>query len=290
MTWSGGLAEWTEGDTAYLSVAFSWKLPDAYQRAIWYKVQGYRVRAGGPALFTNRKYLSGVAEVGGEVDALTHHNPQATIASRGCSVGCVFCIVPRMEGVAFTLLPDFTPRQILCDNNLSALPVYYQEYIIARYQAAGVPLMDANSGFEPRTFDEDTYRRWKAINRGPWRFAYDETAEGDDVYRVTQILKDEPASNKRVYVLIGNEPIEACYRRITQAIEWGCEPHCQPIMALNTLVKRPQVRHDWTEEKLTDMARWVNRWLWRSVPLSEYRPRKHQSAPFTLFAAAYDGD
>ena len=33
MNWiGGGLAEWTEGDTAYLSVAFSWKLPEAYQR------------------------------------------------------------------------------------------------------------------------------------------------------------------------------------------------------------------------------------------------------------------
>lgn len=280
MGWSGGLAEWTEDDTAYLSVAFSWRLPDAYQRAIWYRAQGYRVRAGGPALFASRRYLDGVAEVGGEVDALTRHNPRATIASRGCPVGCVFCIVPRMEGVAFTLLPDFTPRPILCDNNLSALPVYYQEYIIARYQAAGVPLLDANSGFEPRTFDEDTYRRWKAINRGPWRFAYDETPEGDDVYRVTQILKGEPSSSKRVYVLIGNEPIEACHRRIAQVIEWGCEPHCQPIVALNTLTKRPQVRHDWTEERLADMARWANRWLWRSVPLYEHRPRKYAPAPF----------
>jgi hypothetical protein len=40
MAWSGGLAEWTEGDTAFLSVAFSWKLQDAYQKAIWYREQG----------------------------------------------------------------------------------------------------------------------------------------------------------------------------------------------------------------------------------------------------------
>ncbi len=26
--WVGGLAEWIEGDTAYLSVAFTWRLPD----------------------------------------------------------------------------------------------------------------------------------------------------------------------------------------------------------------------------------------------------------------------
>ena len=114
MSWSNGLAEWIEGDTAYLSVAFSWRLPDAYQRAVWLRAQGYRVRAGGPGMFAPslRRYLADVAELGGEVDALTHHNPQATIASRGCPVGCYFCIVPKMEGLTFTLLPDFTPRPI----------------------------------------------------------------------------------------------------------------------------------------------------------------------------------
>lgn len=270
MAWSGGLAEWTEGDTAFLSVAFSWRLPDAYQRAIWYREQGYKVRAGGVGLFARKNYLAEVAEIGGDVDALIRHNPQATIASRGCPVGCYFCIVPKMEGKTFTLLPDFTPRPILCDNNLSALPVEYQDYIIEKYKKFDVPLLDANSGFEPKTFDESTYRRWKAVNKGAWRFAYDETVEGDDVYRTTQILKNEPASSKRVYVLIGNEPFEACHRRILQVIEWGCEPHVQPLIALNSLARRPIVRHDWTEQKLRDLARWANRWLWRSLPFSSY--------------------
>lgn len=287
MAWSNGLAEWTEGDTAYLSVAFSWRLQDAYQRAVWYKAQGYKVRAGGPGTFASRKYLADVADLDGAVDALTHHNPQATIASRGCPVGCYFCIVPKMEGQAFTFLPDFTPRPILCDNNLSALPVEYQDYIIARYQAFGVPLEDANSGFEPRTFDDGTYRRWQAINRGPWRFAYDETAESDDVYRVSRILADVPPSRKRVYVLIGNEPFEPCYRRIMQVIEWGCEPHVQPMIALNALVKRPMVRHDWTEQQLKHLARWSNRWLWRTIAFADYqtaffrRIEQHQQLTLT---------
>lgn len=273
MGWSSGLAEWIEGDTVFLSVAFSWRLQEAYQRTIWYKAQGYKVRAGGPGMFVLRNYLAGVADLGGNVDALIHHNPKATIASRGCPVGCYFCIVPKIEGKEFTLLPEFTPRPILCDNNLSALPIEYQDYIIEKYQKFGVPLLDANSGFEPRTFDEGTYRRWKAINKGAWRFAYDETAEGDDVYRTAQILKDEPGYKKRVYVLIGNEPFEACYRRIMQVIEWGCEPHVQPMMSLRTLIKKPLVRYDWSEKKLKDLARWSNRWLWRSIPFSSYDPR-----------------
>ena len=283
MAWSNGLAEWIEGDTAFISVVFSWRVLDAAQLAQFYQIQGYKVRMGGAAIWANRKIQptltnSGIT-LGGEVDALVRHNPLATVASRGCPVGCYFCVVPKMEGKTFTLLPDFTPRPILCDNNLSALPVDYQDYIIEKYKAFGVELQDANSGFEPITFDEGTYRRWKVINKGAWRFAYDETKEGNDVYRVSQILKDEPASTKRVYVLIGNEPFEACYRRIMQVIEWGCEPHVQPLIALNSLERKPIVRLDWTEQKLKDLARWSNRWLWRSVPFEDYNRHLTQRAP-----------
>lgn len=280
--WTGGLAVWLDSGTAFISVAFSWRLPDAYQYAAWYKAQGLRVRAGGPAVWANKKYLAEVAEIGGDApaDALIHHNPDATIASRGCPVGCYFCVVPKMEGKTFTLLPDFTPRPILCDNNLSALPVEYQEHIIRRYQETGVPLLDANSGFEPRTFDEATYQRWKAINKGPWRFALDDAGDLPHVERMMKILRAEPASDKRVYVLIGNEPMAACHERIRKVIEWGGEPHCQPLMALNTLVKRPMVRHDWTEGRLRDMARWANWRVWRYTPIEGYRPRQNEPLPF----------
>lgn len=271
MNWSNGIAEWTEGETAFISIAFSWMQPVAYQRAIWFRSQGYHVRAGGPGTYTRPDYLSEVTEIGGQVDALVHHNPQATMASRGCPVGCYFCIVPKMEGKTFTLLPDFTPRPILVDNNLSGLPIEYQGYIIEKYQKCNVSLLDANSGFEPHTFDQDTYHRWKVINRGAWRFAYDEMSETEEVKRMFEILKDEPASDKRVYVLIGNEPIEPCLERIHKVIEWGGEPHVQPMIALNALQKRPMVRFDWTERQLKAVARWANKWIWRTVPLKEYK-------------------
>lgn len=269
--WSGGLAEWTEGDTAYLSIVFTWRLDDAYMRAIWYRSQGYKVRAGGPAIFTRKHHLRDVAELGGEIpDTIAHHNPKATVASRGCPVGCWFCIVPKMEGRTFTLLPDFPVRPVLCDNNLSALPVEYQEHIIARYQREGVPLLDANSGFEPRTFDDDCYQRWNAINRGPWRFAYDDQGEREHVMRCMRMLKDVPAKRKRVYVLIGNEPVAACLERLREVIAWGGEPHAQPYIKLNALTRTPKIRFDWTPQLLTDMARWANRRAWRYVDFDDY--------------------
>jgi len=272
-TWVGGLAEWVDGDTAYLSIAFTWLLDKAYSRAIWYRALGYKVRAGGPALFLvkMKHEIEDVAELGGEIpDALARHNPAATVFSRGCPVNCWFCIVPKMEGTEFTLIPDAPVRPVLCDNNLSALPADYQDHIIARYQGEGVPLLDANSGFEPRTFDDEVFARWSVINRGPWRFAFDDQAERHDVQRVMHMLRDVPTYRKRVYVLIGNEPFAECMGRIEQVIEWGGEPHVQPYIKLNALERRPHVRFDWTEQRLKDVARWANGYVWRKAPFAEY--------------------
>lgn len=275
--WSGGIAHWTEGNTAYISVVFSWMLPIAHQWSVWYRAHKLtirHVRVGGPAVWVQPRYLENVAEIGGEVDAISYHNPKATIASRGCPVGCYFCVVPKMDGREFTLLWDFVPRPILCDNNISALPVDFQNHVIKRYKETDTKLLDINSGFEPHTFDEDCYLRWKKIYRGAWRMGFDEISESTEVNRAMEILRNEKSYKKRIYVLIGNEPIESCHERIIKVIEWGGEPHVQPMLALNTLSKKPLIRHDWTEQKLRDMARWANRWLWRSMTFEEYKPRK----------------
>lgn len=282
--WVGGLAEWQEGETLYLSVVFTWRLEDAYARAQFARAQGLRVKAGGPGLFLvqMKHRIADVAEIGLHYeDAIARHNSSATVASRGCPVGCWFCIVPAMEGRSFTLLPDFPVRPILCDNNLSALPTDFQEHIIRRYQDAGVSLLDANSGFEPETFTPDVYRRWKPLinsGGGPWRFAYDELQERVEVLRVMRMLSDERSRRKRVYVLIGNEPFDDCMRRIREVIDHGCEPHCQPLMKLNALERKPWVRFDWTDRKLRDVARWANGWVWKRVPFSEY-DRQRRTAP-----------
>lgn len=271
MSWSGGIAEWVDGDTAYISIAFSWLVNKAYSRAIWLATNGYKVKVGGPGVFLNADKLKDVAEVGGKAEALVRHNPNATIASRGCPMNCEFCIVPKMEGRKFTLLPDFIPRPILCDNNVSALPDDYQNFIIDKYKKAGVALLDINSGFEPHSFSDLTYKRWKPINKGAWRFAFDEMKEENVVKRMIKILADEPSGKKRVYVLIGNEPFEQCFERVTKIIEWGCEPHVQPMIPLNALTKSPLVQFDWTEQRLKDLARWANRWIWRSAKFDEYK-------------------
>ena len=283
--WVKGLAQWDEGDTYYLSIAFTWMLDTAYTMAQFARACGKSVVAGGPALFQVKMQheLAEVAEIGKDYpDAVAKHNPRATFASRGCPVGCWFCIVPAMEGREFTLIPDFPVRPILCDNNLSALPANYQDHIIRRYQDAGVRLQDANSGFEPITFTKDVYERWKPLlnaGKGPWRFAYDEGKERAQCLAVMRMLEGEPQKRKRVYVLIGNEPFADCMVRIQEVIDHGCEPHVQPLMKLNALDRDEKwVRFDWTAQKLTDVARWANGWVWKRAPFAEY-DRHRRSIP-----------
>lgn len=277
MSWIGGLAEWVEGDTAFLSIAFTWKIDEAIEKAMIHRFLGREVVVGGPGIFSSsiRKLIEPYATIGAPVlDAVRFHNPLATRASRGCSAqerGCkVPCIVPAMDGKEFSLLPDFPVRPVLCDDNLSALPIEYQKFIISRYVAEDVPLTDANSGFEPATFTDEIYQLWKPINKGPWRFAFDEAGDREAAHRVMKMLRDVSGKNKRVYVLIGNEPFDECMGRIREVIELGCEPYVQPVMRLNARERKPWVRFDWTEEKLQDVTRWANQWVWRKVPFSEY--------------------
>ncbi len=272
-------------EAVFLSLVFSWHAPIA--RDIANRVRSHaQVSVGGPGIFALAKWWK--RETGFEATTgldwrfeRQRGDYRMTFASRGCPVNCWFCVVPRIEGLAFTLDHDFRPAPILCDNNLSALPDGFQDEILARYARAGVRLVDANSGFEPRSFAEETYLRWRHALLGPWRFALDTTSELPFVQRMMAILSGESPRRKQVYVLIGNEPLAACYERARKVIEWGGEPYCQPVMPLNALDRRQvMVRHDWTPALLRDFARYYNRHLWRSLDLREYLPRQAEPAPF----------
>jgi len=273
-------------DKVYLSIIFSWHALIAYQIAMRYKAHA-DIECGGPGIFALVhwwKQQTGLEAHRGLDQKFERQrgNYRMTFASRGCPVGCYFCVVPKIEGLQQTLDWDFQPAPILCDNNLSALPSEFQDHIIQRYKETGTRLADANSGFEPLTFDEGTYQRWKPILHGPWRFAFDTISEEPQVRRMMMILKNESPKRKQVYVLIGNEPITSCYERAQKVIEWGGEPYIQPLLPLNALSRDAlKVAYDWTWQHLKDFQRYYNRHLWRYFTLDKYVNRKGERPIFS---------
>jgi hypothetical protein len=278
-----------------LSVIFSWHAPIARDIALRVRANA-EVWCGGPgvaALAHWWKTETGLdLTVGLDWRFERQRGDYAmTFAARGCPVGCWFCIVPKIEGRNFTLDWDFRPAPTLCDNNLSALPTEFQDHIIQRYRESGMPLTDANSGFEPRAFDEGTFARWEPLLKAtdaPWRFAFDELREADDVRRVCEILSTVRSKRKRVWVLVGNESIAECYDRARSVLEWGGEPWCQFVLPLNWLgdpaTLRP--RHDWSYQLGRDFCRYFNRRLWRTLRIEDYRPRQNEPEPFKTMKVA----
>lgn len=307
VTEAGGDLGWAARgyDRVCLSVIFSWHVDRAIGTANAVK-DFAEVWIGGPAMNHNHDRFT--VETGIEVPFVLRDGkaiygaPDARFdkqrgdyrmvyAMRGCPVGCSFCPVWQIEGKEFVLDRDFQPAKMLCDNNLSGPEVNLQEFIIRRYQESGVPLMDANSGFEPKTFDEGTFARWSPILRGAWRFALDEIEETEDVRRMMHILRDVPGRKKRVYCLLGYEPIDQCVERARKIIEWGGEPFCQVFIPLNYRYDPekmpPPPRHDWaTTRKPYDMRRYFNSpQIWRTTALHEYDPRPGKGRPFAAIAA-----
>jgi len=275
-----------DADLIAISVIFSWHAHTAREIALRMKDRA-EVWCGGPGMFALTHWWR--KETGLEITKgldqrfdKQRGTYKMCFASRGCPVNCSFCLVPRLEGITFSYDPEFVPAPVLCDNNLSALPEDYQNHIIERYIAFKQPLLDANSGFEPHYFTEETYQRWKPVLLGPWRFALDEMREVSDVQRMMSLLHQEPAKKKRVYVLVGNEPVASCYERAMKIIEWGGEPHCQYVLPLNWLGDPATVkcRFDWTYPLGKDFCRFFNRFLWRTLDIREYLPRQHEPAPF----------
>ena len=271
MSWSSGLVEHIEGNTAYLSVVFSWQMQDAFQRAIWLKSEGYRVRAGGPAVALNPGRINQVADIDGEWNALPHHNPDATFTSRGCIRNCEFCAVPKIEG-DLVELKEWVPKPIVCDNNLLACSNAHFEDVI--YKLRNIKGVDFNQGLDARLLTSQHAHGLATLDLYAVRLAWDHIGLENQFLSAFQKLIDAriPTRKIRVYVLIGykDTPEDALYRLQTIK-DTGAWPNPMRYQPLNTERKNSYVGMNWTERELKDYMRYWSRLHYLGhVPFSEY--------------------
>ena len=258
------------------SAIFSWDVPALIAGVNQVRGRAGKVEIGGPGTLTLAEYIeqqTGIAPVQG-LDVRFEQEPgmyAQTFTTRGCPSACPWCIVPRLEGRRIVEYLDFNPAPVVLDNNILAASVEHQERVVERLLREGYPEVDFNSGFDARLFDEAAYERFSPLPLKCWRFAFDESSRGTAVRDALLLLRSRrDARPRRVYVLAGNEPLEACLERALKVIAWGAEPFVQPLQPLDALHKNTYTPPGWEPGRLTDFARYFNRYIWRRVPWPEY--------------------
>lgn len=267
-----GYLEWTGGNRAYLSVVFSWDLQRAYQRAIWWRAQGYEVLAGGPAVAYNPDFLRDVASVNDGVPALTRHNPDATRTSTGCIRNCPFCIVPKIEG-ALRELEHWEPRPMVCDNNFLACSRAHFDRSIDRLKS--VRQVDFNQGLDARELTPYKAQRLAELDLKCLRLAWDSLSYEKGFHRAFELLTETgfPAEKIHVYILFGfKDTVEDALYRLETVKSLGAWPNPMRYQPLGALVKNEYVAPGWTKRELARAGRYWSRLIWLGhIPFSEYR-------------------
>lgn len=269
VTWSKTYLEWIENNTAFVSVPFTWMLPDAWSRCVALKSEGYKVRAGGPAVTLSTIYkdklpdFSQVAELGGKVDALVHHNPDAVFTSYGCQRHCPFCIegilkIPHVE------LTEFVPKRFVCDSNLLMCSRKHFDRVIDSLKS--LHGIDFNQGLDARLLTDYHVDRIRELDLECVRFAWDDMASEDAVHDAIFKCIDAgiPKDKIRCYVLVGfnDDPLDARCRCETLKAAGIVKPNVQRYQPLDCTVKDSFVGENWTEKELSFFCWFWNRQAW----------------------------
>lgn len=275
MSWPKKIVEWTKNNNVYLSVVFTWNLPDAWSRCIWYRQQGYDVHAGGVAVSLFPDYLTNVAKVNDlHIDALSLHNKMATRFSIGCVNKCPFCAVPIIEGDL--KLREGKPLPIVCDNNALALPRKHFDYMIDKLKP--VRGIDFNQGLDCRLIKQYHIDRIRELDIAYIRFAWDNiNEERYAVDAVNLCLRSGiPKYKIKFYVLVGfhDTPEDALYR-MQKLRSMGVMPipmRYQPIKGNKALVKDSYIEDPWTEYEMHRFIRYWFRQNWfNKIPYGEFK-------------------
>ena len=273
--WAKRVICWKCADTLYLSVPFTWLLPEAEGLADQYRLHAGagKVVAGGPAVKLYGAPWADETPAECPFDVLAMHNPLATFTTRGCPNRCAFCAVPRIEG-EFRELPTWKPAPIVCDNNLTAASRGHWERVIESLRP--FPLVDFNQGFEARRFTIWQADLLAKLRMAKIRFALDSSREEGAVYGALQTCRKAGLRDFGVYVLIGfNDTPDDALHRLELVRSWKIRPTPMRYQPLDTLVKNGYVAPGWPAYELRRMMQyWSRLRVYEHIPYADF----HRSA------------
>jgi len=278
--WPKHIVTWRDArGVLWVSVVFTWHLPDAYRYCESFHRAGQTVRVGGPAVTLMPAWdkdgvhydLHDVAIVGGQAAALWRHNRRATFTSRGCIRRCPFCAVPKIEG-DLVERADWRAAPIICDSNLLATSRKHFDRVIDGLKAfKGV---DFNQGLDARLLTSYHLDRLAELDLPMLRFSWDSIDQEPIIMRVLRDCLAAGVARRRLhcYVLMGfnDSPAEARYKLETiKALGIFASPmRYQPLDALK---RDSYVAKGWTTDELHKMMRYWSRQVgFSKVPYEEF--------------------
>lgn len=263
MTWPKSFVEWTENGTLFISVPFTWDLPAVRQRIVQRTFDEVRnIRVGGPATVLMPDYLKDLdVKVGGDSPgALQRHNPDATRTTVGCPNRCLFCAVPKVEGV-FRELPDWPDGTVICDNNLLKASVEHFDRVCDRLERYG--RADFNQGLDARLLNDHHAERLKRIGDAKCRLALDHKGLCDVWENAFSCLRKAGVNKKSIgsYVLVGfDSGLEDAWSRCRFVEEHGVKAYPMWYHELDALKKnvvtQRQASLGWTDSERRRIMQW----------------------------------
>lgn len=264
--WPRGPLEWAEGEKGFISVPFTWNLPDVRERV----TQGdFFIRewvVGGPAVRLLPDYLAGIAGV--SVDAgdlpgvLQRANPWATRTSLGCPRKCEFCGVgPGILEGPFKTLDDWADLPVIVDSNLLATPDAHFSRVMDRLE--NWDEVDFNQGIDARILSPYHAERLSRLRKPHIRLAVDDEKALDPFLRAVDRLRSAGVakSNIRAYVLVAfNADPETAWKicREVEKVAHKALPmfyHALDALQWN-VVTEEQEALGWTDRERKRLMQW----------------------------------
>jgi len=233
--------KWIEGKTCFISIPFTWNLPDVKAMMLQHDFQIKKYVVGGPAVDLLPKYFDNFDNVSVSkncIGILQKINPLATRTTLGCPRNCQFCGIGqnKIEGGKFTELNDWPDLPVLIDNNLLASSNKHFDKVIDRLKKWG--WCDFNQGLDIDFLDDYHARRIAEIKNPIIRLSLDSTDKGKWQIAYNKLRSAGIAKSKiRSYVLIGyNDDPTIAWDQCNWVEGHGIKPLPMWFHPLNSLI------------------------------------------------------
>lgn len=261
--WPRGPFSWDEDRTLFISIPFTWNLPEIRRDLEHGSFLFDRAIVGGPAVDLLPDFMKGIpgVEIGRTSPGILQRvNPLATRSTESCPRRCDFCGVGRgmIEPGGFRELPEWPDLPIYCDNNLFASSLPHFDRVISRLKVWG--WCDFNQGVDARLLTPYHAAKLKEVGAPLVRLALDHPGgreawlEGFGMLRAAKIQKKAVRS----YALVGYDtgPEEA-WERCRWIEKHGVRVLPMWYHRLDALeynaVTLDQKKLGWTDEKRKDL-------------------------------------